>query len=106
MIRRPPRSTLFPYTTLFRSARQRRTQAIALGTLNGHGGGIAIADETLAGVLLEIAEPVGEIVLGGLDAGQVEGGKVPRKRRGGGASGCHQGRIGRVGGSLCRRSHR
>src|SRR2546429_2821703 len=24
MIRRPPRSTLFPYTTLFRSARQRR----------------------------------------------------------------------------------
>ena len=23
MIRRPPRSTLFPYTTLFRSARQR-----------------------------------------------------------------------------------
>src|SRR5258707_11910839 len=28
MIRRPPRSTLFPYTTLFRSvARQRRAQA-------------------------------------------------------------------------------
>src|SRR2546429_6363589 len=25
MIRRPPRSTLFPYTTLFRSARRRRT---------------------------------------------------------------------------------
>src|SRR5260370_5015354 len=25
MIRRPPRSTLFPYTTLFRSARQRAT---------------------------------------------------------------------------------
>src|SRR3712207_8890322 len=24
MIRRPPRSTLFPYTTLFRSSRQRR----------------------------------------------------------------------------------
>src|SRR2546429_3559719 len=28
MIRRPPRSTLFPYTTLFRS-RQRRTRGIA-----------------------------------------------------------------------------
>src|SRR2546430_4204892 len=28
MIRRPPRSTLFPYTTLFRSARQRRLRAI------------------------------------------------------------------------------
>src|SRR5476649_1827549 len=25
MIRRPPRSTLFPYTTLFRSSRQRRS---------------------------------------------------------------------------------
>src|SRR6266498_6088775 len=28
MIRRPPRSTLFPYTTLFRSARSRRSDAI------------------------------------------------------------------------------
>src|SRR5437667_7915530 len=27
MIRRPPRSTLFPYTTLFRSRLQRRTKA-------------------------------------------------------------------------------
>src|SRR2546427_7472130 len=27
MIRRPPRSTLFPYTTLFRSQRQRQRQA-------------------------------------------------------------------------------
>src|SRR2546427_7188996 len=26
MIRRPPRSTLFPYTTLFRSVRARRTE--------------------------------------------------------------------------------
>src|SRR2546430_12560813 len=26
MIRRPPRSTLFPYTTLFRSSQQRRQQ--------------------------------------------------------------------------------
>src|SRR5438045_6604452 len=29
MIRRPPRSTLFPYTTLFRSVRQRPTSVIA-----------------------------------------------------------------------------
>src|SRR2546429_5340591 len=28
MIRRPPRSTLFPYTTLFRSARRRRTHSM------------------------------------------------------------------------------
>src|SRR5258705_923515 len=28
MIRRPPRSTLFPYTTLFRSAAQRRLRGV------------------------------------------------------------------------------
>src|SRR5688572_31720018 len=28
MIRRPPRSTLFPYTTLFRSATQRNVQTL------------------------------------------------------------------------------
>src|SRR3712207_8037416 len=31
MIRRPPRSTLFPYTTLFRSERDRRQDGGALG---------------------------------------------------------------------------
>src|SRR5438874_9115749 len=31
MIRRPPRSTLFPYTTLFRSGRDRRGQGRARG---------------------------------------------------------------------------
>src|SRR3712207_8973063 len=36
MIRRPPRSTLFPYTTLFRSAGQARRGAHAPG--NGSGG--------------------------------------------------------------------
>src|SRR5687767_15732620 len=30
MIRRPPRSTLFPYTTLFRSRRERRNVALDL----------------------------------------------------------------------------
>src|SRR2546421_7961062 len=42
MIRRPPRSTLFPYTTLFRShvARGVALDALgALGDLEGHGGG-------------------------------------------------------------------
>src|SRR2546429_3969280 len=33
MIRRPPRSTLFPYTTLFRSV-VRREGLVALGTVN------------------------------------------------------------------------
>src|SRR5258705_8287519 len=31
MIRRPPRSTLFPYTTLFRSGRHRRGRITAAG---------------------------------------------------------------------------
>src|SRR5437764_3275652 len=31
MIRRPPRSTLFPYTTLFRSRLARRGQRLAVG---------------------------------------------------------------------------
>src|SRR2546427_8152174 len=36
MIRRPPRSTLFPYTTLFRSGRGRLEALVAR---RGHGGG-------------------------------------------------------------------
>src|SRR5688572_30896580 len=32
MIRRPPRSTLFPYTTLFRSTSSRRTRRRSSGT--------------------------------------------------------------------------
>src|SRR2546422_4567768 len=35
MIRRPPRSTLFPYTTLFRSARQRVRAALIENWLKG-----------------------------------------------------------------------
>src|SRR3712207_7662867 len=36
MIRRPPRSTLFPYTTLFRSeARRRRAEAVGGGRSGG-----------------------------------------------------------------------
>src|SRR2546430_3010261 len=35
MIRRPPRSTLFPYTTLFRSLPQRLHEGIGNGALKG-----------------------------------------------------------------------
>src|SRR3712207_8883301 len=35
MIRRPPRSTLFPYTTLFRSAGRRRRSLLAAVRLRG-----------------------------------------------------------------------
>src|SRR5574340_1614602 len=37
MIRRPPRSTLFPYTTLFRSRRQRRWQRARHRARHGRG---------------------------------------------------------------------
>src|SRR5215208_7443491 len=36
MIRRPPRSTLFPYTTLFRSGRGGGSGCRGAGTLHGH----------------------------------------------------------------------
>src|SRR3712207_7247099 len=39
MIRRPPRSTLFPYTTLFRSACQSRPGGAELAAGSGHGAG-------------------------------------------------------------------
>src|SRR5205814_6025917 len=37
MIRRPPRSTLFPYTTLFRSVPERRGQRVQLRVVQQHG---------------------------------------------------------------------
>src|SRR2546427_901476 len=42
MIRRPPRSTLFPYTTLFRSSRSHRgARALRVGGRRGGGEGAA-----------------------------------------------------------------
>src|SRR5260370_17395946 len=37
MIRRPPRSTLFPYTTLFRSEEEPLAQGVILGRCQGLG---------------------------------------------------------------------
>src|SRR5687768_18355794 len=45
MIRRPPRSTLFPYTTLFRSAEELRLQRL------GEGGDLVEVDRAAAGHL-------------------------------------------------------
>src|SRR2546430_4937241 len=47
MIRRPPRSTLFPYTTLFRSAQQKD---LAIGS---HGRGIVFAGRPGCSPLLQ-----------------------------------------------------
>src|SRR5256885_2980937 len=49
MIRRPPRSTLFPYTTLFRSARLHAlgcAGGLAPGRLDGDGGAIRSEEHT------------------------------------------------------------
>src|SRR3712207_7356969 len=48
MIRRPPRSTLFPYTTLFRSRHARQGRA---GEHGGDGGGDAQPADASAGEL-------------------------------------------------------
>src|SRR5256886_11044674 len=55
MIRRPPRSTLFPYTTLFRSARARHERAgVRRAILRGKGKGpallLALADYSRFGI--------------------------------------------------------
>src|SRR3712207_8616604 len=59
MIRRPPRSTLFPYTTLFRSARALRGAAAGVLVLEGIAvlfvpRGIAQTEEGLGGVRLTL----------------------------------------------------
>src|SRR2546429_7199207 len=51
MIRRPPRSTLFPYTTLFRSVPAMVLQHVSGAVAGGVGGGIAIAAIVLAGLV-------------------------------------------------------
>src|SRR6267143_5302210 len=53
MIRRPPRSTLFPYTTLFRSHAGAEPDPIGL-----HGGG-AHRDEDVGAQHLRVIEPSG-----------------------------------------------
>src|SRR3712207_9017265 len=46
MIRRPPRSTLFPYTTLFRSAQPvRRQRVIGCGRLRLRRGRLGLCDQ-------------------------------------------------------------
>src|SRR3712207_8928282 len=77
MIRRPPRSTLFPYTTLFRSVRQLQPGLLDhVGVVDqrrragvgapGHAGQLAVPGHVLDADL----EVVGEVVLVGL--GQVD----------------------------------
>src|SRR5256885_11620985 len=46
MIRRPPRSTLFPYTTLFRSTPHRRRRSVTAGDRQPDTHGGAVTDPT------------------------------------------------------------
>src|SRR5260221_11978200 len=55
MIRRPPRSTLFPYTTLFRS----RVQSRALVSLTEASGGVAVAGQGRARFAETVMVPQG-----------------------------------------------
>src|SRR3712207_7919825 len=61
MIRRPPRSTLFPYTTLFRSRAQRGGHAL----MPGVGRKIALTNQTrLTGIdFIQVVEPQVQTVL-------------------------------------------
>src|SRR3712207_8609389 len=73
MIRRPPKSTLFPYTTLFRSPQRLVDPAVALPV-------VGPAEEPDEGVAAQRHGPAGEVVggLGELDEADddvvVEGG--------------------------------
>src|SRR3712207_9589410 len=55
MIRRPPRSTLFPYTTLFRSAEEVAARLLPVSAADGFSGAsppeVAVAQDDLAYVL-------------------------------------------------------
>src|SRR3712207_2072634 len=58
MIRRPPRSTLFPYTTLFRSERRTRRLACGVDVLSALRGNVAV------GEVEDLAPGGGEEVVG------------------------------------------
>src|SRR2546430_12801217 len=66
MIRRPPRSTLFPYTTLFRSVRERRL-VLRLGHSVGGGGKMLRVDAARKAVDVGVA-----VLLGAIQAGRSE----------------------------------
>src|SRR2546429_3581724 len=54
MIRRPPRSTLFPYTTLFRSVNQRRHRARVHSCAIGPPIAAAVREEIVLGTVVKL----------------------------------------------------
>src|SRR5262245_65337881 len=77
MIRRPPRSTLFPYTTLFRSERVAMLRALRRGLVFrplhqiARLGGIAESGPYLRTGRGDVDMPVGGLEHAGRDAGRV-----------------------------------
>src|SRR2546422_10228549 len=67
MIRRPPRSTLFPYTTLFRSLEHEPVRMDALRGVHDEANEVDLLDCAARGLLHEGTEPAG---------GRVEPGRV------------------------------
>src|SRR3712207_9150513 len=67
MIRRPPRSTLFPYTTLFRSdmiPSQQRATVLSFDSLMGSSGGVVI--QPALGKAADAYSYANSLVIGGL----------------------------------------
>src|SRR3712207_3773249 len=77
MIRRPPRSTLFPYTTLFRSGLVQLQVVLGQGRGDQGGAGDALALQDLLGKLLLVYGPVDRLA-----HQRVEQGGIPSARLG------------------------
>src|SRR5438093_3933923 len=60
MIRRPPRSTLFPYTTLFRSAAKNAILIVEFAKV-AYEGGMPLVDAALEGVRVRSEEHTSEL---------------------------------------------
>src|SRR3712207_7234975 len=56
MIRRPPRSTLFPYTTLFRSQQRRRVAGEQVAVLRADGGRVQAVVIDIVGIAVVLVD--------------------------------------------------
>src|SRR5256885_14717532 len=96
MTRRPPRSTLFPYPTLFRSGRgeleptadgravEEGEGGVAIGLERLDGGGEGMGDELLGLLGEDVVGDVADVVAGGehaLGAGEDQAAGVERRDR-------------------------
>src|SRR5256885_2934297 len=75
MIRRPPRSTLFPYTTLFRSAGTELREADAPRRLRFDASAFTFSNSSTVGGAISVATSTGFILIG--DGGDATGTPCP-----------------------------